>query len=315
MRRNFLLVAAVLLAAASAAAQLNEAERAAATATARYFINANITYTIANHEELKLDLYRPAASMQPNAAPVPVVMYIHGGGWIAGTKEASAMSLQPYLLWGFAVVNVEYRLGRSSPAPAAVEDCRCALRWVWRNAKQYNFDTSKIVVTGGSAGGHLALTTGMLPANGEYDRACIGDERNTWNFGTPALEPKVTAIVNWFGITDVAAMLQGPEQTGYAVSWFGAMHDNARKNTAQSISPVNMARADLPPIITIHGDKDTLVPYAQAQRLDAALKKVGAQHQLVTIPGGGHGVFTPDDWVRAYTAIKAFLQSAGVMPK
>jgi acetyl esterase/lipase len=312
MRREILLV---LLLVASAAAQLSEAERSAAIAGSRYGVTPNITYFIANHEELKLDLYRPLASTQANAAPAPVVIYIHGGGWIRGTKEGSQMSLEPYLQWGFAVVNVEYRLAKSSPAPAAVEDCRCALRWVWRNAKQYGFDTSKIVVTGGSAGGHLALTTGMLPANGEFDRACLGDETTTWTGPGTENEPKVAAIVNWFGITDMPAMLAGPETRGYAVAWFGSMHDNARKSLAERISPMTLVRAGLPPIITIHGDKDALVPYAQAQRLDAALQKAGTPHQFVTIPGGGHGGFTPDEWVRAYTAVKAFLQGAGVMAK
>jgi acetyl esterase/lipase len=108
------------------------------------------------------------------------------------------LAFLPYLETGWSVVNVEYRLARVSLAPAAVEDCRCALRWVIRNAKQYNFDTNKIVVTGHSAGGHLALTTGILPASAGLDRQCPGNE-----------ELKVAAIVNWFGITDVVDLLDG----------------------------------------------------------------------------------------------------------
>src|SRR5438477_8117682 len=102
----------------------------------------------------------------------------------------------PYLEMGWAVVNVEYRLARASLAPAAVEDCRCALRWVIKNAKDYNFDINRIVVTGHSAGGHLALTTGMLPASAGLDRECHGPE-----------ELKVAAIINWYGITDVNDLL------------------------------------------------------------------------------------------------------------
>ena len=82
----------------------------------------------------------------------------------------------PYLEMGFAVVNVTYRLARVSEAPAAVEDCRCALRWVIQNAKEYGLDVNRLVVTGYSAGGHLALTTGMLPASAGLDRQCPGPD-------------------------------------------------------------------------------------------------------------------------------------------
>jgi acetyl esterase/lipase len=102
--------------------------------------------SIANNYELKLDVYRPTTAK----APTPVVMLIHGGGWVRHEKEEEVLSLLPYLEMGWAAVNVEYRLARVSLAPAAVEDCRCALHWIGRNAKKYNFDVSKVVVTGAS---------------------------------------------------------------------------------------------------------------------------------------------------------------------
>lgn len=95
-------------------------------------------------------------------------MMIHGGGWVAGTKEQGVLYLVPFLQMGFSVVNVEYRLGKVSLAPAAVEDCLCALHWIGRHAKQYSFDLSKVVVTGGSAGGHPALTTAHDSAFGWF---------------------------------------------------------------------------------------------------------------------------------------------------
>ncbi len=298
----------------TAAAQLNDVEKNAALAANNYRVLPNLTYFRANNTDLKLDVYQPRTAVGTNGTPVPVVIEIHGGGWIAGTKEGSQLTVEPYLAWNMAVVNVEYRLGQASPAPAAVEDCRCALRWVWRNAKRYNFDTTKIVVTGGSAGGHLALTTGMLPANGEFDRACLADEADTWAGPGTQNEPKVAAIVNWFGITDVTAMLAGPEARGYAIAWFGSMHENARKQTADHVSPVNLVRAGGPAVITIHGDKDSLVPYAQGQRLHAALQKAGVRNTLITIPGGDHGGFSNDEQVRAFTAIKEFLQGEKILP-
>ena len=155
-----------------ARAQLSETAAWAASVSNQYRMVSGITYLTANNWEAKLDLYLP----HEPSGPSPTLVYIHGGGWVGGTKESSVLSLLPYLEMGWAVVNVEYRLARISLAPAAVEDCRCALRWVIQNAKQYNFDTGKLVVTGHSAGGHLSLTTGMLPASAGLDRECPGTE-------------------------------------------------------------------------------------------------------------------------------------------
>src|SRR5258708_8659851 len=123
-----------------------------------YQVTPNITSLRANNYADKLDVYKPRNA----TTPTPTLLYIHGGGWVAGTKEGSFFSVMPYLQMGWAVVNVEYRMGPVSLAPAAVEDCLCALRWVIRNAKAYNFDVSRLVVTGPSAGGPPSLTTGML---------------------------------------------------------------------------------------------------------------------------------------------------------
>src|SRR4029079_7112229 len=135
-----------------------------------------------------------------------------GGGWTGGAKETQLLSLLPYMEMGWNVVNVEYRLAKVSLAPAAVEDCLCALRWVIRNAKQYNFDTSKLVVSGSSAGGHLALTTAMIPASEGLDREGPGNE-----------ELKVAAVVDCFGITDVVDLLDGQNRKTYPVQWMGSM--------------------------------------------------------------------------------------------
>jgi len=308
---------AVALVSIPAAAQLTEAEKTAILLD-RYNVVANLTYTTQSGTDLKLDVYLPptppgTAANAPRP-PIPVVVEIHGGGWVAGTKEGSALTVLPYLQMGFAAVNVEYRLAKVALAPAAVEDCRCALRWVLRNAKRYGFDTSKIVVTGGSAGGHLALTTGMLPASAGLDRECaVGGTPNGWEDPGEQGEMKVAAIVNWFGITDVPAMLDGPEGRGYTVQWFGSLPN--REEIARRVSPMTYVKAGVPPVITIHGDKDTLVPHAQAERLHAALQKAGVPNKLITIPGGGHGGFSADETITAFEAIKQFLIEQKVMAK
>jgi acetyl esterase/lipase/peptidoglycan/xylan/chitin deacetylase (PgdA/CDA1 family) len=275
-------------------------------ASADYDILPNITYSIANNTELKLDLYLPKDRRAPN----PTLMLFHGGGWVEGQKERNVFQLLPYLSLGWAVINVEYRLARNTPAPAAVEDCRCALRWVAYHAREHNLDTSKIVLTGTSAGGHLSLIAGMLPEQSVFDRQCPTDGATKWREAT---EPKinVAAIINWYGITDVADLIAGPNAKHYAIEWFGAM--SHREELARQLSPINYVRAGLPPILTIHGDQDDIVPYNQAVRLHAALDKAGAPNQLVTLPGRKHGGFNKQDLVSNYAIVREFLRKHNLL--
>jgi len=263
--------------------------------TAPYRIVPNVTYLTANNFDAKLDVY----TRTDVTTPQPTLIWIHGGGWTGGNKEGALFSLLPYMEMGWNVVNVEYRLARVSPAPAAVEDCLCALRWVIRNAKQYGFDTAKLVVSGGSAGGHLALTTAMTPASAGMDRQCPGTE-----------ELKVAAVVDWYGITDVADLLDGTNMKTYAVQWLGSMPN--RVEIAKRVSPLTYVRAGLPPVISIQGDADPVVPYSHSVRLQDALKKAGVDGQLVTIPGGRHGGFSRSENEKAYAAIRAFLAKHGL---
>jgi acetyl esterase/lipase len=280
-------------------AQLSEAAASAVHISTDYRVMPNITYLTANNYDAKLDIYMPADLKAPN----PTLIYIHGGGWVTGTKEAAVLQILPWLDMGWTVVNVEYRLAKTSLAPAAVEDCRCALRWVIRNAKQYNFDTNKIVLTGHSAGGHLSLITGMLTSSAGLDRQCPSPS------GTPPAsgsdEPKVAAIINWYGITDVGDLFEGPNAQGYAVAWMGSQPN--RDEIAKRVSPLTYVRSDLPPILTIHGDADPTVPYTHAVRLHQALEKAGVPNQLVTVPGGKHGNFPRPENERAYRAIREFV--------
>jgi acetyl esterase/lipase len=229
-------------------------------------------------------------------------VFFHGGGWTGGAKEGSVFTLLPYLEMGWSVVNVEYRTTAVAPAPAAVEDARCALRWIYRNAKQYTFDLSRIVVTGQSAGGHLALMTGLLDSSAGFDRLCPGDRGAG---PTSTEEMKVAAILNWYGITDAAELLSGPNMRSFAVAWFGSMPN--RVELAKQLSPLTYVRAGAPPILTVQGDADPTVPFTQGVRLHEALTKAGVPNQHVTIPGGKHGGFNDAEMATAYTAIRSFL--------
>lgn len=272
----------------------------AAEGGARYWTTPDIVYNTANNTPLKLDVWYPNAS----TTPTKTLVYYHGGGWIFGAKAYSILSYLPFLERGWRVVDVEYRMASNSLAPAAVEDTRCALRWVFRNAKQYNFDTAKIVLLGHSAGGHLALISGMLPEKTPLDNNCYADEK----YGDPKI--KVAAIVNWFGITDVNDVIQGPNLKNYAMMWMGSQKN--ADEIAKSVSPLTYVRAGLPPIITIHGDKDDVVPYTHATRLKEALDKAGVKNQLYTVKGGGHGQFTREQYVPAWEEVFKFLKANGI---
>lgn len=281
---------AVFVGSSQAVAQLSETSSFLAHVSNDYQVLPNMTYHVASNQENKLDLYLPRNA----SGRVPVLMYFHGGGWVGGTKESRILRVLPFLELGWAVVNVEYRLGQVAPAPAAVEDCLCALRWVVSNADEYDFDTSRIVTTGHSAGGHLALTTGMIPMSAGLDRACPGDEGVT-----------VAAIINWYGITDVADLLDGPNMKIYAVRWMGSLP--TRFEIAERVSPLTYVRAGLPPILTVHGDYDPIVPYQHAVRLKEQLDAIGVANQLHTVPGGGHGGFNRKQTLDIFWTIEQFL--------
>lgn len=293
--RRVLLFALLTAAASSPAAAQSAAEWAAVVAN-EVRVTTGVTYLTASNWEAKLDVYRPATP-----GPHPTLLHIHGGGWTGGSREGVVLRTLPYVQMGFAVVNVSYRLARVAPAPAAVEDCLCALKWIAENAKEYGFDVSRIAVTGYSAGGHLALTTGMIPESAGLDRQCPG-----------APLPRVAAVVNWYGITDVNDLLDGANRRVYAVTWLGSLEN--REAVARRVSPLTYVRKDLPAILTIHGDADPVVPYTHGTRLQAALQNAGVANELVTIPKGLHGNFPRADQLRAMQAVRAFFVKHRLLP-
>jgi len=228
-----------------------------------YRVFPNLAHKRANGQDIELDVYAAADTRQAR----PTLIFIHGGGWSWENKENHVLLLLPFLAHEMNAVNVEYRLASQSLAPAAVEDCRCALRWIYRHASDYQFDTSKLVVAGESTGGHLSLMTGMLDPAAGFDNECPGDENL-----------KAAAVVNYYGISDVVDVLTEPHQTSWAVMWFGSLPN--RLELAKRLSPLSYVRPGLPPIITVHGDADTLL-YQQSVRLHEALSRAGVPNQLV----------------------------------
>jgi len=259
-----------------------------------------IVYKRGGNIDLKLDVFTPGIETQKR----PTFIYIHGGGWVHAWKEDFIFILLPYLTRGMNTVNVEYRKADQSPAPAAVEDCRDALRWVHKHAEEYGFSTSKIVVAGGSSGGHLALMTGMLDPSDGFD------DTTAYALGHGPLP--VAAIVNFFGQYDLTELLDGPGRSDWALEWFSGVPN--RMELAKKLSPLSYVRKGLPPIISIHGTKD-IPTYQQAVRFHEALDRAGVRNQLVTIKGGGHGwsTWSMQDNLRSQAMIFKFLEANGIL--
>ncbi len=277
----------------------------------------NVTYAVAGNYSCNLDLWIPKNATEPT----PTLIYLHGGGWVSGLREEFSLMFLPFIEMGFAVANVQYRMGHVSRAPAAVLDCRAALRWIVYNADKYHFDVERIVTFGHSAGGHLALMTGMLPASAGLDFEIPGGndlerQEAMMRYYAECEEGKgelnVAAIIAWSGITDVSDLLAGTNKKAYALSWLGTVP--YAEELAKRMSPLTYARPGLPPMLLIHGDADMLVPYSQAVRLQEALDEAGVGNVLVTIPGGGHVRFKQEEITRIYALIRDLLIANDLMP-
>jgi dipeptidyl aminopeptidase/acylaminoacyl peptidase len=144
----------------------------------------------------------------------------------------------------------------------------------------------------------------MLKESDGLDTNCPGDKGEA--------ELRIAAIVNWYGITDVADLLAGYNRKTYAVAWLGSATN--KEEGARRVSPLTYVRKEDPPVITIHGDADDVVPYSHAVRLQQALDKAGVPNQLFTVKGGGHGQFSNEDNEKAYAAIFQFLAKHNLGP-
>ena len=170
----------------------------------------------------------------------------------------------------------------------AIVDCRCALNWVYEHAEEHGFDVERIVLSGASAGGHLSLITGMK--NSDYFESPCEINRKL----------DVAAIVNWFGVTDLSPFGDWIEQNSSDGVGDLKVH--------QFASPIEYIHPAIPPILTIHGTKDSTVPYSQATILHDRLDNAGISNVLHTIPNGKHGGFTAEELEESFERIWIFLK-------
>ncbi|HEV7313136.1 alpha/beta hydrolase [Sphingopyxis sp.] len=245
---------------------------------------------------LHLDIY---VHPDTGKTPGPVLVHFHGGGWARGARPESWTGFRPYLAAGFSLVTVQYRLAGQAPAPAAVEDARCALHWVGANAARLGFDSRRIVVSGTSAGGHLALMAGLLPPANDVDP----DDCKQG--------PKAAAILDFYGPADLTAT-DGGKRHPTVANWIGTGPGAAAME--RRMSPVTWLSAASPPVFIAHGDADPVVPVAQSIELKGRLDALAVPSDIFVVAGGGHGKFDPASQSAMTARALAFLCGHGVTP-
>lgn len=243
----------------------------------------SLTYCKVGDEELKLDLARP----KDGKGPYPALVFVHGGGWAGGNRSGHVGNALEAASRGYVAVTVSYRLAPKHPFPAAIEDVKCAVRWLRAHAKEYGVDPNRIGAAGDSAGGHLV---GLLGTAG----ASAGLEGKG---GYEKESSKVQAVVSLYGPFDLGHMWEKtptqPEAQGTLVRFLlkGFLGDEPEKagETYKKASPITYAAKDNPPFLLIHGTADLLVPIEQTERFAARLREVGANVEVLRIDKAGHG--------------------------
>jgi acetyl esterase/lipase len=237
-------------------------------------VERNLAYVPKGHERQVLDLYLPEKA----AGKLPLVVWIHGGGWQAGNKDGCpALFLTAK---GYAVASINYRLSQHAVFPAQIEDCKAAIRWLRANADKYHLDKDRIGVWGASAGGHLVALLGVT--NGEKEL-----EGKDGDLGQSS---GVQCVVDFFGPTDFVHWDRDFNKSvnGVIDKLLGGAAPTHTEE-ARKASPITYVSKDAAPYLILHGDKDNIVPLSQSEELAKALKEAGVEAQLVVLKGAGHG--------------------------
>jgi len=230
----------------------------------------NVPYVDGGGPQQQLDLYIPSEGKN-----MPLVVYVHGGGFEHGDKAGDSLSPNNlHLLWdGYAMASVNYRLAPAAIWPAQIQDCKAAIRWLKAHAHQYGYDPNRIGVIGESAGGHLVAMLGTTSGSKTFD---VGENLDS--------SSDVTCVVNLFGVVADFTIFDGN------TSFLGGSPKD-HPDLARSASPISYLHADEPPMLVVHGTADHLVPYLQAELLVEAMDKAGAPYYFHTVVGGGHGSY------------------------
>jgi len=253
--------------------------------------HAGITYAAtAGYRPLQLDLWVP-----DSATPPPLVVWIHGGGWMIGDRRYLPETLRPNQLFdallaaGLAVATIDYRLALEAPFPAQLHDAKAAVRYLRAHAEELGIDTGRIGVWGESAGGHLAALVGLTGHRADLEGG----------IGVVGPSSAVDVVVDWYGPADFTTMPRMSPPPRIAARLEPAMHTPPEDSLVAGLddagradaSPVTHVTPDAPPFLLVHGTTDWLVPYAQSEQLHAALTAAGVESRLVPVEGAEH-IFT-----------------------
>ncbi|TWU55097.1 alpha/beta hydrolase [Rubripirellula reticaptiva] len=262
-------------------------------------VTSDVVYATADGIEMKLDLRVPATgvSTHHNSAKPALVVWIHGGGWRAGSRKKCPLT--DLTQHGFAVASISYRFTDKAIFPAQIHDCKAAIRWLRAHQDQYGYDASWIAVAGSSAGGHLALLLGTSGGIGEMEGNLgeHGDQSST-----------IQAVIDYFGPSDF--ILRGKTQPERAyttesgsLALLGGLRDGKVDPRMESMaSPASYVSSNDPPLLVFHGTEDQTVLMDQSQRIVALYNEAGLSARLISVEGAGHGgkaFFTKDHFQRA----------------
>ena len=231
----------------------------------------NVPYVEGGGPQQQLDLYIPTQEKN-----MPLVVYVHGGGWEHGDKAGDSLGpnlLQ--LLWdGYAMASINYRLAPAAIWPAQIQDCKAAIRWLKAHSHQYGYDPNRIAVIGVSVGGHLAAILATTSGSKTFD---VGENLDS--------SSDVTCAVNLCGAAVDFTIFNGPNFSFLG----GSLKDHL--DLARSASPTTYMHADEPPMLVVHGTADHLLPYVESELLVEAMDRAGAPYYFHTVVGGGHSIY------------------------
>ena len=240
----------------------------------------DVPYAATDNPRQRLDLFLPKGTAAD--ASLPLVVYIHGGGWQGGDKRAGLMLLPLVQSGQYALASVGYRLTNEAIWPAQIHDCKAAIRWLRAHALQYGIDPARIGAYGSSAGGHLVCLLGTTAGVASLE-GTLGDFDH--------VDSRVACVVDQFGPTDfIDGDGANDAAVGMLAKLLGGMPADL-PDVARVASPLFHVTKDDAPTLCIHGTADPLVPYSQSTKLDRAYEDAGVECLVLTIPDGGHGGF------------------------
>ena len=239
----------------------------------------NVPYADTDNPRQQIDLFLPRQQLDDK--PLPIVAFIHGGGWRKGSRRSGLNFIGPIVQTGkYIGASIGYRLTDEAIWPAQRHDCKAAIRWLRAHAEKYGADSKKIIVAGTSAGGHLVA---MLGTSGGVS-SLEGDLGNWSNKSS-----RVDGVINFFGPSNLTAMggWHNNPDSPESLLLGGPVQEN--KDIAKAASPITYVTKDDPPFLTIHGTNDALVPFEQSVELTDSLQKAEVLARLIPIQDGGHG--------------------------